>query len=96
VWTIGDRQLFTFVAPAVRYSKLDNGFGNPVFDPAHGQRGTPSPSFSWDWTKIDSGLRLGIFQGVDVTMEYQDNRFILATGAKRDNNEFLGTLRWHI
>jgi hypothetical protein len=96
VWTIGDRQLFTFVAPAVRYSKLDNGFGNPPFNPVTRTGGTPSPSFSWDWTKIDAGLRLGIFQGVDATVEYADNRFILATGAKRNNNELLATLRWHI
>ena len=90
VWAIGDRQLFTFIAPAVRYSKLDNDFRNI--------RGveTPSPSFAWDWEKIDAGLRFGLFQGVDVTLEYADNRFILGSGAKRDNNEGLVTLRWRI
>ena len=54
---------------------------------------TPAPSFAWDWTKIDAGLRLGIFPGVDLTVEYADNRFILANGATRKNNEFLATLR---
>ncbi|HEX9944809.1 MAG TPA: hypothetical protein VGG03_22600 [Thermoanaerobaculia bacterium] len=88
VWAVGDRQLFTSIAPAVRWSKLDNGFGN------HPR--TPSPSFAWDWEKIDAGLRLGVFAGVDLTVEYADNRFILASGAKRENNEFLATLRWRV
>jgi hypothetical protein len=86
--SIGDQQLFTFVAPAVRYSRLDNGFHNPKF--------TPSPSLSWDWVKIDAGLRLGILSGVDLTLEYADNKFTLASGAKRDNNELLTTLRWKV
>jgi hypothetical protein len=86
--SIGDQQLFTFVAPAVRYSELDNDFRNP-------QR-TPSPSLSWDWVKIDAGLRLGVISGVDLTVEYADNKFTLASGAKRENNELLTTLRWKI
>ncbi|HSS48981.1 MAG TPA: hypothetical protein VLX28_08540 [Thermoanaerobaculia bacterium] len=88
VWAIGGRQLFTFIAPAVRYSKLDNGFKN--IPP------TPAPSFAWDWTKIDSGLRLGIFPGVDLTAEYAINRFVLANGTTHEENEFLATLRWRI
>lgn len=86
--SIGDQQLFTFVAPAVRYSELDNDFRNPPR--------TASPSLSWDWVKIDAGLRLGIISGVDLTLEYADNRFTLASGAKRENNELLTTLRWRI
>ncbi|HYQ84979.1 MAG TPA: hypothetical protein VEP28_13365, partial [Rubrobacter sp.] len=62
VLTIGERQLFPWIAPAVRYSKLDNDFRNPAQ--------TPSPSLNWDWEKIDAGLRLGIFDGTDLTMEY--------------------------
>jgi hypothetical protein len=85
--SVGERQLFPWIAPAVRWSKLDNGFGRPP-------GGTPAPSLFWDWTKIDYGLRLGIFQGTDLTLEYADNRFILASGAERENNEFLATLRW--
>jgi hypothetical protein len=88
VWAVGNRQLFTSIAPAVRYSKLDNQFRNHPL--------TPSPSFSWDWTKIDAGLRLGVFPGVDLTAEYANNRFILASGAKRNNNELLVTLRWKV
>jgi hypothetical protein len=84
---VGDRQLFPWIAPAVRWSRLDNDFRNPP-------GGTPAPSLTWDWTKIDAGVRLGIFQGIDLTMEYADNAFTLASGAERENNEFLATLRW--
>ncbi|HEX3130987.1 MAG TPA: hypothetical protein VH394_26875 [Thermoanaerobaculia bacterium] len=86
--SIGDQQLFTFIAPAVRYSRLDNDFGNP--------KKTSAPSFSWDWVKIDAGVRLGIISGVDLTVEYEDNTFTLGSGAERDNNELLTTLRWKV
>lgn len=85
---IGDQQLFTFVSPAVRYSEIDNDFRN------HPQ--TPAPSLAWDWTKLDYGVRLGVIPGADLTVEYADNRFILASGAERDNNEFLTTFRWRV
>jgi hypothetical protein len=88
VWAVGDRQLFTSIAPALRYSKLDNDFIN--------RRPTSAPSLAWDWEKIDAGLRVGVFSGVDLTLEYADNRFILGSGAKRENNEFLATLRWRV
>lgn len=84
---VGERQLFPWIAPAVRWSKLDNDFQNPP-------DGTPAPSLNWDWEKIDAGVRLGIFQGIDLTVEYADNRFILGSGAERENNELLATLRW--
>jgi hypothetical protein len=86
--SIGDRQLFTFVAPAVRYSELDNDFRAPVK--------TPSPSLAWDWKKLDAGLRVGIIPGADLTVEYADHEFILGSGAKRENNEFLTTFRWRV
>jgi hypothetical protein len=88
VWAVRGRQLFTSIAPAVRYSRLDNGFKNPKV--------TPSPSFAWDWEKVDSGLRFGLYEGLDLTVEYSDNRFILASGAKRHNNETLVTLGWRL
>ena len=72
----------------MRYSKLDNGFHNPKL--------TPSPSFAWDWEKVDAGVRLGLYDGLDLTVEYSDNRFILASGAKRNNNEMLVTLGWRL
>ncbi|HEY0511204.1 MAG TPA: hypothetical protein VGH73_04835, partial [Thermoanaerobaculia bacterium] len=88
VWAVGGHQLFTFIAPAVRYSRLDNNFVSPPV--------TPTPSWAWDWEKVDAGLRLGLFSGVDVTVEHADNQFILKSGAKRHNNEVLATLRWRI
>lgn len=86
--SIGDRQLFTFIAPAVRYSALDNDFLNHPL--------TPAPSLAWDWTKLDAGLRVGIIPGADLTIEYADHEFTLASGAKRENNEFLTTFRWRV
>jgi hypothetical protein len=86
--SIGDHQLFTFVAPAVRYSALDNDFLAP--------EKTPAPSLAWDWTKLDYGVRVGIIAGSDLTIEYADNEFTLRNGAKRDNNEFLTTFRWRL
>ncbi|MBZ0114535.1 MAG: hypothetical protein K8J08_18875 [Thermoanaerobaculia bacterium] len=83
---IGGQQLFTFIAPAVRYSKLDPDFAAPPL--------TPSPSFAWDWEKIDYGIRLGIVQGIDFTAEFADNSFVLKNGNTVDNNEFLATLHW--
>ncbi len=88
VWAVGDRQLFTSIAPAVRYSKLDNDFRN--------QRPSSAPSLAWDWEKIDAGFRLGVFTGVDLTVEYADNCFILGNGSQQENNELLTTLRWKI
>jgi hypothetical protein len=88
VWSLGGQQLFSTVTPAVRYSKLDNKFRNPAE--------TPSPSFSWDWEKIDAGLRLGIVGATDLTVEYAKNDFILATGAHRNNDEYLATFRWRM
>jgi hypothetical protein len=67
---------------------MDNDFrGNPL---------TSSPSLAWDWKKLDYGVRVTVFEGVDLTLEYADNRFTLASGAERENNEALATLRWKI
>jgi hypothetical protein len=88
VWSLGERQLFPWIAPAVRYSMLDNKFLAPAQ--------TPSPSFAWDWRKIDAGVRLGIVGSTDLTLEYADNDFILRSGAHRNNNEYLVTLRWRV
>jgi hypothetical protein len=82
----GGRQLFPSIAPAVRYSHLEPDFAAPAV--------TPSPSFAWPWTKIDWGVRVGIVSGIDLTVEYADNDFVLKSGAHRSNNELLATLRW--
>jgi hypothetical protein len=84
VWALHGRQVFTSIAPAVRYSKLDNGFNNP--------KTTPSPSFAWDWRKIDSGLRFGLYEGLDLTVEYADHKIFLPHGIQRRENETLVTL----
>lgn len=88
-WSVAGRQLFPYIAPAVRYSKLDPDFegGSELF---------PSPSFRWEWEKIDAGIRLGIVTGLDLTLEYADNSFILGSGAEAENNELLTTLRLKI
>jgi len=85
-WSVGGKQLFPYIAPAIRFSHLDPEFGggSPFF---------PSVSFRWEWDKTDIGVRLGIVSGVDLTLEYADNSFILGSGASAENNELLTTLR---
>ena len=75
--------LFTAIQPAVRFSRIDNGFVAPP--------GYPAPSLAWDWTKIDFGLRLTIIRNLDLTVEYSHNDI----GAKRKihHDEALATLR---
>lgn len=89
VWAVAERQLFPFIAPAVRYSELDPEFegGSPKF---------PAPSVRWDWTKLDYGLRLGIVEGIDLTVEYADNTLTLLNGREVSEDELLATLRWRM
>ncbi|MEM8961833.1 MAG: hypothetical protein AAGD38_10155 [Acidobacteriota bacterium] len=87
VWAVGGQQLFSWIAPAARYSKLEPDYGFPQF--------TPSPSFAWEWEKIDLGLRLGVLDGVDFTAEYALDRFLRA-GIWEERNEYLTTLRWRL
>lgn len=88
-FAIAGRQVFPFIAPAVRYSQLD-----PDFD--GGDDRFPAPSFRWEWEKIDYGVRLGIVSGIDLTLEYADNTFTLSSGATASNDEFLTTLHWRL
>lgn len=83
---IGGRQLFPYIQPAVRWSRLDPDFLPPV--------GTPTPSFAWEWEKLDLGLRLGIVRGVDLTIEHAAHTITLVSGAERSNDELLATFRW--
>ena len=87
-FAVAGRQLFPFVQPAVRVSELDPDFAAP--------RITPSPSFAWEWRKIDAGVRLGIVRGIDLTIEYADNTMTLASGAEVSQDELLTTLRWRV
>lgn len=89
-WALGGSQLFPFVQPAVRYSKIDNDFVN-----RGGGVGNafPAPSVQWDWEKLDIGVRLGIIDGIDLTLEYAANRMQTRLG-EIDNDELLTTLRW--
>ncbi len=87
VWAVAGRQLFPSIAPAVRYSRLD-----PDFD---GGGPYPAPSVRWEWTKLDAGLRVGIVDGFDATVEYADHEFFIPTlGRNGTNNELLVTLRF--
>jgi len=88
VFSLGGRQLFPWIAPAVRFSRLDPDFAAPPI--------TPSPSFAWEWEKVDAGIRLGILDGIDLTVEYAANDFVLGSGAERGNDELLTTLRWRV
>ncbi len=85
------RQIFSFIQPAVRYSKLDPEFSLGPDDPPY-----PAPSVFWDWEKIDAGLRLGLIDGmIDLTVEWNDNTFVRA-GRDESADEFLATLRWEM
>ncbi len=83
VWYLGGRQVLAWIAPAVRYSELDPDFAlHPIY---------PAPSVAWDWEKLDFGLRLGVYPGVELTVEWQDNTFV-RLGKKESADEFLLTL----
>jgi hypothetical protein len=84
-WSAGGQQLFTYIAPAVRFSQLDPEIaGHPLY---------PAPSVRWDWDKLDIGVRIGILSGFDLTLEWIDNTFV-AGGRDRSNDEALVTLRF--
>jgi hypothetical protein len=89
VWAVAERQLFPYIAPAVRYSELDPEFegGSPKF---------PAPSVRWDWVKLDYGIRLGLVEGIDLTVEFADNTFTLLNGREVSEDELLATLRWRM
>lgn len=82
------RQLFPYVQPALRFSRLEPSFtGGPMF---------PAPSVRWEWEKIDVGLRLGVIESLlDLTVEWNLNDFIVK-GQEKQADEFLATVRWRM
>lgn len=62
LFAVGDQPWFNWIQPAVRVSRIDNDFVAPA--------GFAAPSFAWDWSKLDFGLRAGIVRNVDLTVEY--------------------------
>ena len=83
------QQVFSFLAPAVRFSRLD-----PDFDTGR----HPAVSAKWDWEKVDLGLRLGLINGLDLTLEWGDNEFLRgpATALFKDSeDEYLATFRYN-
>ena len=82
--SLGGRQLFPWIAPAVRYSNLDPDFAlHPMY---------PAPSVAWDWEKLDLGIRLGLWRESDLTVEWAKNDFIVK-GEEKNMDELLVTLR---
>ncbi len=84
LFAVGDQPWFNWIQPAVRVSRIDNDFTAPA--------GFPAPSFAWDWSKFDFGVRIGIVRSVDLTVEYarQDMR---TKAAVLHPDELLVTLR---
>ena len=81
----GDTPMMNWIQPALRYSSLDNKFSGPSDFVA--------PSFFWDWTKLDAGVRLGIVAKVDLTIEYERSQMTLTSGRTISLSELLATLR---
>jgi hypothetical protein len=73
------------ISPVIRYSIMDNHFvGDSRF---------PSPSFWWDWEKLDVGINTDFGENIRLTLEYAINEFKRKEKIE-ENNEFLLTLRW--
>ncbi len=79
-------RLFGAIAPAVRYSKLD-------VDSLGGSSEFPAVSVRWPWEKWDYGVRVDVWNGIDLTLERADNTFTLR-GRDFTAEETLVTLRW--
>lgn len=84
LFALGDQPWFNWVQPAVRVSRIDNDFYAPI--------GFAAPSFAWDWTKLDAGVRVGIVRNVDLTAEYSRHDMRTRVGNLHPD-ELLVTLR---
>ncbi|MCP4903224.1 MAG: hypothetical protein GY906_40195 [bacterium] len=80
-----DEPVLNWIRPALRYSQIDNDFwvDGPFI----------TPSFFWDWRKLDLGLRFGIVRSSDLTIEYGFNEIKLNNGETLNPNEWLVTWR---
>jgi len=89
LFATGDTPVVNWIQPAIRFSRINNRFGvhPPVTLPA-------ALSLTWDWTKLDLGVRVGIVRGVDLTLEAARHDMILASGKKLHPDEGLATLRF--
>lgn len=85
-WAVNDRQLFSQIIPAVRFSHLDPEFSGNA-------RLFPTPSVWWEWKKWDFGLVTQIHSNLSLSLEYADNRF-KRLGVFEQADEFLATFRW--
>lgn len=84
LFAVGDQPWINWIQPAVRVSRVDNDFSTPA--------GFLAPSFGWDWSKFDLGLRFGIVRNVDLTVEYARHD-MRAKAAVLHPDEVLVTLR---
>ena len=75
--------LFPTIQPAIRWSRLDDGFSAP--------KDFVAPSFAWDWSKLDVGLRITIIKKLDLTLEYSFHD--IAASRPIQHDEALATLR---
>ena len=83
---IRGRQMVSSIQPALRVSALINHFrGPPTF---------VAPSLFWDWTKIDLGVRIGLLEDLDLTIERAVHTIDAAR--KLEPTETLVTLRIRI
>ncbi len=80
----GDQPVVNWIEPVVRLSYVDNLWLNPP--------GFVAPSVSWDWRKLDVGVRVGVVRGLDLTAEFARNDATLRSGLIHPD-EWLVTLR---
>ncbi len=80
------QQVFSYIAPAIRYSKLEPGYETAATYPA--------PSIKWPWEKYDYGIRVGLVNGLDLTLEKNDSVF-WRLGKKESEDEYLATFRYN-
>ncbi len=80
-----EHTIISHITPALRFSVLNPQFTeNPLY---------PAPSVTWQWKKIDAGIRMHILKSMQMTVEYSDNRFI-RKGHQESYAELLLSINW--